>query len=31
MTEGNLHQDIEKANTATELLKKAHNEKIGNL
>ena len=30
-TEGALHQDIEKATTATELLKKAHAEKISNL
>jgi len=31
MTEGTLIQDIEKAGTATELLKKALNEKISNL
>jgi hypothetical protein len=30
-TEGALHQDIEKATTATELLKKTHAEKISNL
>ena len=31
MTENNLHQDLDKANTATELLKKNSNEKISNL